>query len=317
MKIVVLDGYALNPGDLSWNGFKNMGELTVYERSSVLETAGRIGNAEIVLTNKTIISKEILDACPSVKYIGVLATGYNIVDTSAARERQITVTNVPGYSTASVAQTTFALLLEICLRAGDHSNAVHEGRWVKSRDFSFRDYPLLDLAGKTMGIFGLGSIGKAVARIAKAFGMEVISVSRSLSEEGRACALYVTLDEMLARSDVISLHCPATPETTGIINKNTIAKMKDGVILINTARGALVAENDLAEALNSGKIYAAGLDVISEEPMKAENPLLKAKNCIITPHYAWATEASRRRCMEIAAANLGEFLKGTPINTIC
>jgi glycerate dehydrogenase len=316
VKIIILDGYALNPGDLSWKNFEELGELTIYDRTPADEVPQRIGDAEIILTNKTVLGAGLFDACPSIKYIGVLATGYNVVDIAAAKKHNITVTNIPGYSTASVAQTTFALLLEICLHTGDHNAAVHAGRWISSPDFSFRDYPLLDLAGKTLGIIGLGSIGKAVAKIARSFGMETIAYSRSQNEEGRALASYVSLDELLLRSGVITLHCPANPETTGIINKNTIAKMKDGVILINTARGTLVAEQDLAAALNSGKIYAAGLDVISEEPMKEDNPLLGAKNCIFTPHLAWATEDSRKRCMEIAAANLREFLKGTPVNVV-
>ena len=316
MKIAVLDGYALNPGDLSWKSFEDLGDVTVYERCSGDETIKRAAEAEIILTNKTVLSAELFNACPDIRYVGVLATGYNIVDITAAKARGIVVTNVPGYSTASVAQTAFALLLEICLHAGEHNNAVHAGRWISSKDFSFHDYPLLDLAGKTLGIIGLGSIGKAVARIAKAFGMETIAHSRTQSEEGKNCALYVNQDELFARSDVITLHCTANPETTGIINKKTIAKMKDGVILINTSRGILVVEEDLAAALNSGKIYAAGLDVISEEPMKAGNPLLTAKNCIFTPHFAWATQDSRKRCMETAAANLREFINGTPVNVV-
>ena len=316
MKITILDGYALNPGDMSWKDFEESGDLTVYERTAKDETLQRIGDAEIILTNKTVISSEILKAATSVKYIGVLATGYNVVDIAAAKERGVIVTNIPGYSTASVAQTVFALLLEICLHTGDHNNAVHAGRWVSSKDFSFRDYPLLDLAGKTLGIIGLGTIGKAVAKIAKAFGMEVIACNRSQSEEGKVCAAYVSLDELLSRSDVITLHCSANPDSIGMINKNTIAKMKDNVILINTARGTVVVEADLAQALNSGKIYAAGLDVISEEPMKADNPLLTAKNCVITPHFAWATQDSRKRCMDIAAANIREFIKGSPINVV-
>ena len=316
MRIVVLDGYALNPGDMSWKDFKEQGDLTVYERSAGDETLQRIGDAEIILTNKTVLSGGIIKSAPALKYIGVLATGYNIVDIAAAKEQGVIVTNVPGYSTASVAQTVFALLLEICLHTGDHNNAVHAGRWISSKDFSFRDYPLLDLAGKTLGIIGLGTIGKAVARIAKAFGMETIAYSRSQNEEGKSCADYVSLDELLARSDVITLNCAANPDTIGMINKNTIAKMKDGAILINTARGTIVAEEDLAAALNTGKIYAAGLDVISEEPMKAGNPLLTAKNCIFTPHFAWATQDSRKRCMEIAASNLREFIKGSPVNVV-
>jgi glycerate dehydrogenase len=316
MNIVVLDGYALNPGDLSWEALESQGVLTVYDRSSAEETAGRIGGADIVLTNKTVLSAGVFDQCPSLKYVGVLATGYNVVDIDAARERNITVTNIPGYSTASVAEAVFALLLDICFRASEHSKAVHDGRWISSKDFSFRDHPLIELDGKTFGIIGLGTIGKAAARIAKAFGMNVIAYSRTQTEEGKAVASYVSLDEVLARSDVLSLHCPANPETVGIINKNTIAKMKDGAILINTSRGTLVAEEDLAAALDSGKLYAAGLDVISEEPMKAGNPLLGAKNCVITPHLAWATLESRKRCVEIAAANLKSYLGGNPVNVV-
>ena len=318
MKIVVLDGYTLNPGDLSWKDFEDLGEggFTVYDRTAGDKTVRRIVDAEIILTNKTVISAEILDACPALKYVGILATGYNVVDTAAAKERGVIVTNVPGYSTASVAQTVFALLLEICLRTGDHNNAVHAGRWISSKHFSFWDYPLLDLAGKTLGIIGLGSIGKAVARIANAFEMETIACSRSQTEEGKTCASYVSLDELFARSDVITLHCPASPETIGMINKNTIAKMKDGVILINTARGTLIAEEDLTAALNADKLYAAGLDVISEEPMKADNPLLAAKNCFFTPHIAWATLDSRKRLMGIAVENLRQFLKGKPVNVV-
>ena len=321
-KIVVLDGYALNPGDISWKDFEEQGDLTVYERSAGNETLQRIENAEIILTNKTVISAEILKAAPALKYIGVLATGYNIVDIAAAKEQGVIVTNVPGYSTASVAQTVFALLLEICFHTGDHNNAVHAGRWISSKDFSFRDYPLMDLAEKTLGIIGLGTIGKAVARIAKAFDMKTIAYSRRQNEDGKTAQTivcdvdYVSLDELLACSDVITLHCPANPDTIGMINKKSIAKMKDGIILINTARGTIVVEEDLAAALNAGKIYAAGLDVISEEPMKAGNPLLTAKNCIFTPHIAWATQDSRKRCMTIAAANLREFIKGSPVNVI-
>jgi glycerate dehydrogenase len=316
MKIVILDGYAINPGDLSWKSIEAEGDCTVYDRTAGGETVQRIGGAEVVLTNKTAVSAEIMDTCPGIKYIGVLATGYNVVDTAAAKERGVVVTNIPGYSTASVAQAVFALLLEICLHTGDHNNAVHGGRWAASKDYCFWDYPLLDLAGKTLGIIGLGTIGKTVARIAKAFGMETIAYSRSQTGEGRACASYVSLDELFARSDVISLHCPAFPETTGIINKKSIAKMKEGVIIINTSRGALVVEEDLAAALNSGKVYAAGVDVISEEPMKAGNPLLPLKNCIFTPHIAWATLESRKRLIEIAAENVRAFKKGTPVNVV-
>ncbi|MDR0599433.1 MAG: D-2-hydroxyacid dehydrogenase [Treponema sp.] len=316
MKIVVLDGHALNPGDLSWRGFEELGSCEVYDRTAADETVRRIAGAEAALTNKTVIDAAVLDACPGLRYIGVLATGYNVVDVAAARERGITVTNVPGYSTASVAQMVFALLLEICLHAGAHSDAVQAGRWVTSEDYCFWDYPLLDLAGKTLGIIGLGTIGKAAARIARAFGMTVLAHSRSENAEGRSLASYVTLDELLARSDVISLHCPASPETEGIINKNTLAKTREGVIIINTSRGTLIVEKDLAAALESGRVYAAGLDVISAEPMRADNPLRGAKNCVFTPHIAWATEDSRKRLMETAVRNLREFIQGRPVNAV-
>ncbi|MDR2553063.1 MAG: D-2-hydroxyacid dehydrogenase [Treponema sp.] len=316
MKIVILDGYALNPGDLSWEGFETMGDLIVYDRTGPEERAERIGGAEIVLTNKTPLDAGVLGACSSIKYIGVLATGYNVVDTAAAEARGIAVTNVPGYSTPSVAQTVFALLLEICLHPGAHSEAVRAGRWIASRDYCFWDYPLLELAGKTFGILGLGSIGKAAARIARAFGMEVIAHSRSQTAEGGEYAAYVSLEELFAQSDVISLHCPAFPETGGIINRDTIARMKDGVILINTARGSLIKEQDLTDALNTGKVYAAGLDVISEEPMRPGNPLLGAKNCIFTPHIAWASKESRKRLLDAAVENLKGFLQGRPVNLV-
>ncbi|MDR2470897.1 MAG: D-2-hydroxyacid dehydrogenase [Treponema sp.] len=316
MKIVVLDGYALNPGDLSWKGFEEQGELIVHDRTPPEETIRRIAGAAAILTNKTVIDAAVLGASPALRYVGVLATGYNVVDIAAAKERGVAVTNVPGYSTPSVAQAAFALLLEICFHPGAHSEAVRAGRWIGSRDYCFWDYPLLELAGKTFGIIGLGTIGRAAARIARAFGMEVIAHSRSQTEEGKTLARYVDLDELFAASDVISLHCPAFPETTGIINKENIAKMKNSAILINTSRGTLVVEEDLASALNAGTIYAAGLDVIAAEPMKADNPLRTARNCVFTPHIAWATEDSRRRLMDIAAGNLASFIAGRPVNVV-
>jgi len=320
MKIVILDGYTENPGDLSWDAFKELGDLTVYDRTPVEDKAEiirRIGNAEAVITNKTPLKREIFDACPSIKYVGLLSTGYNVVDIAAAKEKGIPVCNIPAYGTKSVAQFAMALLLEICHHIGHHSDAVHNGAWEKCPDFCFWDYPLIELDGKTMGIIGYGRIGQATGKLAQAFGMKVVAydsyVNQALESETMR---YVELDELLAVSDVIALHCPLFPETKGIINKDTIAKMKDGVILINNSRGELIVEEDLAEALNSGKVYAAGLDVVSSEPIKADNPLLKAKNCIITPHISWAPKESRQRLMDTAVENLKAFLDGKPINVV-
>ncbi|MBQ3131725.1 MAG: D-2-hydroxyacid dehydrogenase [Clostridia bacterium] len=316
MKIVVLDGYTENPGDLSWEKLEALGELTVYDRTPVDKVIERIGDAEIVYTNKTPITRETLDACPNIKFISVLATGYNVVDCAAAREKGIPVTNVPTYGTASVAQFAIALLLEVCHHVAHHDRAVHEGRWENNPDWCFWDYPLIELAGKTMGIIGLGRIGQATARIAKALGMRVIASDNVKTEAGAEAAEYVELDALLGESDVVVLHCPLFPETQGIINKHTIAKMKDGVIIINNSRGPLVVEQDLADALNSGKVYAAGLDVVSTEPINGDNPLLTAKNCIITPHISWAPKESRMRIMDAAAENLKVFMAGEPINVV-
>ena len=320
MKIVILDGYTVNPGDLSWDGLKEFGELTVYDRtpkdlSAILE---RIGDAEIVLETKINMSRELMDACPNLRYIGEIATGYNNVDCAAAKEKGITVTNIPAYSTASVAQLAFALLLEICHHTAHHNDLVHQGEWCSCKDTMFYDHtwPIIELAGKTLGIIGFGQIGQSVARIARAFGMKVIAYSRTVREEGKALAEYVTLDELLSRSDVISLHCPLFPETKGIINKESIAKMKDGVILLNTSRGPLVNEADLADALRSGKVYAAGVDVVSEEPMREDNPLLTAPECFITPHMAWMSKEARTRLIDIAVNNVRQFLAGTPVNVV-
>ena len=316
MKIVVLDGYTENPGDLSWSGFEALGELTVYERTPVDLIIGRIGHAQVVVTNKTPISIETLDACPQIRYIGVLATGCNIVDMAAARNRGIPVTNIPTYGTNAVAQFAIALLLEICHHVGDHDQAVRAGEWEKHQDFSFWNYPLIELDGKTMGIIGFGRIGQATARIAAALGMSVIAYDAIENEHGRKIAKYLPLDELLQTADVISLHAPLVPETEGIINKRSIAKMKDGVILLNNSRGPLIVEQDLADALNSGKVYAAGLDVVSSEPIKADNPLIQAKNCIITPHISWAPRESRQRLMDTAVNNLIQFLAGQPVNVV-
>jgi len=316
MKIVILDGYTENPGDLSWEGFEKLGELTVYDRTPADKIVERIGDAEIVYTNKTPLTKETFDACPNVRFVGVLATGYNVVDTAAAKEKGILVANIPTYGTAAVAQFAFALLLEICHHVGHHSEAVHEGRWTACPDFCFWDYPLVELAGKTMGFIGFGRIGQATAKIAKGFGMNVIAYDSFESDAGRELGQYVSLDELLATADVISLHCPLFPATQGIINKDNIAKMKDGVILINTSRGPLIVEEDLVEALESGKVAAAAVDVVSTEPIKADNVLLKAKNCLITPHIAWAPKESRQRLMDIAVSNLEAFIAGNPINIV-
>lgn len=316
-KIVILDGYTTNPGDLSWDGLLALGELTVYERTPHDKVIERIGDADIVYTNKTPITRATLDACPSIKMVSVLATGYNIVDYVACKEKGIPVTNIPTYGTAAVGQFAIALLLEICHHIGHHSKAVAQGRWETNPDWCFWDYPLIELDGKTMGIIGFGRIGQATGKIAKALGMKVLANDRFISETGKLIAdEYVDLDTLLKESDIIALHCPLFPETEGIINKANIAKMKDGVIILNNSRGQLVVEQDLADALNSGKVYAAGVDVVSSEPIKNDNPLLKAKNCIITPHISWAPKESRSRLMDIAVENLKQFLAGTPINIV-
>ena len=318
MKISVIDGYTENPGDLSWDGLRALGDVVIYDHSTKNETEiiRRIGDAEIVVANKSPISRRVLDACPNVKYITIQATGYDPIDYVYAREKGIPVSNVPTYGTASVAQFAIALLLEICGHAAHHSDAVHAGRWAESGEWTFWDYPMIELAGKTMGIMGFGRIGQNVGRIAKALGMNVIAFNRSRSAEGAEIAEYVELDELLHRADVISLHCPLFPETRGIINRETISKMKDGVIIINNSRGPLVVEQDLADALNSGKVYAAGLDVVSSEPISADNPLLKAKNCLITPHISWAPKESRQRIMDCTVENIRAFQAGKPQNVV-
>lgn len=317
MKMVVLDGYTENPGDLSWDGLREFGELTVYDRTgSEDEVIERIGDAQVVFVNKVPITKRVLEECPNIKFISVLATGYNVIDIKAAAEKGIVVSNIPSYGTAAVAQFAIALLLEVCHHVAHHSEAVHQGRWAANPDWCFWDYPLIDLQGKTMGIIGFGRIGQATGRIAKAMGMKVIAYSRSVREDGKDIAEYVDLDTLLRTSDVIALHCPLFPETEGIINKANIAKMKDGVIIINNSRGQLVVEQDLADALNSGKVCAAGLDVVSTEPIREDNPLLKAKNCLITPHISWAPKESRQRIMDMSYNNLKAFVEGRPINVV-
>jgi glycerate dehydrogenase len=319
MKIVILDGYTENPGDLSWDGIEQFGELTVYDRTPLYdddEILKRIGDADVVCTNKTPLTKAVIEKAPKLAFIDVLATGYNVVDIAAAKAKGITVSNIPTYGTEAVGQFAIALLLEICHHIGHHSEAVRQGRWENCPDFCFWDYPLIELAGKTMGVIGFGRIGQVTGRVAKALGMNVIACDEYPNDAGRAIAEYVGMDELFASSDVISLHCPLLPSTEGIINKKNIAAMKDGVIILNNSRGPLVVEQDLSDALNSGKVGAAGLDVVSSEPIKGDNPLLKAKNCFITPHISWAPKESRQRLMDIAVDNLAQFQKGTPVNVV-
>ncbi len=317
MKIVVLDGYAANPNDLSWDGLARLGTLTVHDRTPEAEIPARIGDAEVVFTNKAPISAATLAACPNVRFIGVLATGYNIVDIAACRARGIAVCNVPAYSTPDVAQMTFSLLFDICFHVARHSESVHAGEWTACPDFSYSVTPLIELAGRTMGIIGFGQIGQAVARIASALGMRVLCHSRHHTcTDMPANCRYATLDEILDCSDVITLHCPLNEGTRGLVNRDTIARMKDGVIIINTSRGPVVVEQDLADALNSGKVYAAGVDVVSAEPIAADNPLLTARNCVITPHIAWAPKAARERLMAVTVSNLEAWMQGKPVNNV-
>jgi glycerate dehydrogenase len=319
MKIVVLDGFTLNPGDLSWDGIKQFGDVVLHDRTdfAIGNVIATIGDADVVFTNKTPLPKDVLAKVPSVKYIGVLATGYNVVDTVAAKELGITVSNIPTYGTTAVAQFTFALLLELCHHVGAHSEAVQNGDWTACPDFCFWNYPLIELAGKNIGIIGFGRIGQAAGKIAQAFGLNILAYDEYQNPAlvTDSCK-YVTLDELLAQSDIISLHCPLFESTQGIINKDNIAKMKDGVLIINTSRGPLVVEADLRDALNSGKVGGAALDVVSSEPIAASNPLLEAKNCIITPHIAWAPKESRSRLMNIAVDNLAAFINGSPVNVV-
>ena len=311
MKIVVLDGYTENPGDLSWAGLEALGELTVYDHTQPQDVPARIAGAGAVLTNKTPLKRETIFGSPSLRYIGMLATGYDVVDVAAAKERGIPLCNVPSYGTQAVAQFVFALLLEVCHHVGHHNAMVQQGKWTACRDYCFWDYPLIELKGKVMGIVGYGRIGRATADIARAFGMEVVAYDPVSRQEG-----LVSLDELLARSDVISLHCPLTADNRGMVNAGSIAKMRDGVILVNTSRGALVDEKALREALLSGKVYAAAVDVVSSEPIAADNPLLGLPNCIITPHIAWANKASRQRLMDTAVDNLASFLRGETVNSV-
>lgn len=316
MKIVILDGKALNPGDLSYDCIRSFGETTIYdETGSEEEAIRRIGDSEIVLTNKTPITERILSACPNIRYVGVQATGYNVVDCKACANRGIPVTNVPSYGTDAVAQFTMALLLEVCHRVGLHNHSVHQGDWVRSSSFCYWLTPQMELAGKTLGIIGYGRIGQAVAKLAKAFGMNVLAYSRTVKKEASDCE-FVSLDELFSRSHVISLHCPLTKDTEKIINETTIQTMKDGAILINTARGGLIDEATVVNALKTGKLRYAALDVVTQEPMAANTPLLSAPNCIITPHIAWAPIESRQRLLNTVVDNIRSFLNGKPENVV-
>ena len=316
MKIIVLDGYGLNPGDLTWKGFEELGELTVYDRTSPSELLERAAGAEALVTNKTLITSENMDALPDLKYIGVLATGYNVVDIDAAKARGIVVTNIPAYSTASVAQMVFAHILNITQRVGYYADENKQGRWTKNADFCYWDTHLVELQGKKMGIVGFGNIGQATARIAQAFGMEVCVYSSKPQFALPSGIKKMELDELFRECDVVSLHCPLTPDTKEMVNANRLSKMKPNAILINTGRGPLINEQDLADALNEGKIAAAGLDVLSVEPSVEGNPLLGARNCFITPHIAWATLEARTRLMDIAVQNLKSYQKGQIVNNV-
>lgn len=317
MKITVLDGFTTNPGDLSWDELGRLGDLTVYDRTPPELTPERSAGSEILLTNKTVLPDHILRSLPDLRYVGVMATGYNVINTAEAIRRGITVTNIPAYSTNSVAQLTFALILELCLHVQRHSDSVTEGKWSDSPDFTFRDYPLTELAGLTIGIIGFGNIGRKVCEIAMAFGMKVIAISPS-RKEAQECPGFewAETDELLSRSDIVSIHCPLTPDTAGLINMNSLKLMKKSSFLINTSRGPIIVEQDLADALNEGIIAGAGLDVLASEPPAEDNPLLKAKNCIITPHIAWATLESRRRLMYQVVRNVEAFLAGRPVNVV-
>jgi glycerate dehydrogenase len=317
MKIVVLDGYTLNPGDLNWDALNNLGEVALYDRTSYGETVERCKEAKIVLTNKAPLDEAILNQLPDLKYIGVLATGFNIVNTDVCKQKGIVVSNVPGYGTGAVAQFVFALLLELCLHVQKHSDAVFEGRWAKSIDFCFWDYPLIELAGKTLGIIGFGTIGQKVADIATAFDMNVIATGRRQTDQShRTNFKWVSLDDLLQQSDVVSIHCPLTPDTQGLINAENLGKMKPSAFLINTSRGPIINDADLADALNNNIIAGAGIDVLSKEPPPADNPIFTAKNCIITPHIAWAAKEARARLMDTVITNLEAFIAGQPVNVV-
>lgn len=317
MKIVVLDSYTLNPGDLSWERLKNLGDVVLHDRTPADKILERSAAAEILITNKTPLTDETLSQLPNLKYIGVLATGYNVVATAAAKRRNIIVTNVPAYSTLSVAQLVFALLLELCHHVQRHSDSVINGKWAQSPDFSYSDFPLMELSGKTMGIIGFGNIGQKVADIATVFGMNIIASSRHQTDQSaRKNFRWMEVNEVLEQADVVSIHCPLVSETKGLINSESIKRMKSSAFLINTSRGPIVVEKDLTDALNNGIIAGAGIDVLSIEPPAKDNPLFKAKNCLITPHIAWATKEARERLMDAALNNVEAFINGNPVNVI-
>lgn len=317
MKIVILDGYTLNPGDLTWDGLKQLGDVVIYDRTPADKVIERSEGAEIVFTNKTPIDEKSLNNLPDLKYIGVLATGYNVINTEIAKQKGIIVTNVPGYSTSSVVQLTFALLLELCLHVQRHSDSVRGGKWSRSADFSFWDYPLTELANKTIGIIGFGTIGSKVGDVATAFGMNIIGNSRNQTDQShRNNFRWAKISELLEQSDVVSIHCPLSPETQGLINKESLKLMKSSSFLINASRGPIIVEEDLANALNNAVIAGAAIDVLSVEPPPKDKPLFAAKNCIITPHIGWATKEARTRLMGIAVNNLTEFIAGNRVNVV-
>ena len=317
MKIVILDGYTLNPGDLSWDALKQSGELVVYDRTPADKVVERAAGAEIIFTNKTPVSEDTLHQLPSLKFIGILATGFNIVNTEVAKTRAVIVSNVPGYGTSSVVQMTFALLLELCHHVQRHSDAVMEGKWAGSADWCYWDFPLVELSGKTIGIIGFGRIGQQVGDVASAFGMNIIGTSRTQTDQShRKNFKWAGVPELLQQSDVVSIHCPLFPETKGLINKENLKLMKKSSFLLNTSRGPIIVDEDLADALNNDAIAGAGIDVLSVEPPSKDNPLFTAKNCIITPHIAWATKEARARLMDIAVKNLAAYLEGKPANVV-
>jgi glycerate dehydrogenase len=316
MRIVVLDGFAMNPGDLNWDSLKELGETEIYDRSSLKETAKRIANAEIVLTNKAILNKELIDGANKLKYIGVMATGYNIVDLGAAQTKNIVVTNVPSYSTASVAQLTFAFMLELANHTAIYADSVCKGDWMKSKDFSYQLKPIMELKDKTLAIIGFGQIGKAVAKIAIAFGLKVIASHKHPERDQMEGVTFVDQQTCFREADIVSLHCPLNDKNAKFVNKELLATMKPTAFLINTSRGGLINEHDLAEALNKEMIAGAALDVLSAEPPVTSNPLLHAKNCLITPHIAWATFEARSRLMNVVVNNIKYFLEGNPEHVV-
>lgn len=316
MRIVVLDAHTANPGDLSWAGFESLGECAIHDRTPLADTVARARDAEAVITNKAVLNREIISALPKLRYIGVIATGYNVVDLDAASERGVVVTNVPGYSTASVAQAVFAMILELTNHAAHHAGAVREGRWVSCPDFCFWDHPIVELSGRALGLIGFGDIGSAVARIGSAFGMRVLASRRAWAVPPPPGVEAASVEEVFRESDVISLHCPLNGETREIVNEKTLAMMKKSAFLVNTARGLLVNEAALASALNYGQIAGAALDVLSVEPPAPSNPLLSARNCLITPHIAWASRESRARLIARAVENLRAFIEGSPVNVV-